>query len=75
MVRDGGAAPFHAKRPCLFRFRVEDGAGEPAGNTEQPMGTLGKAALAPATVGKPRTGHMNIACGLPAGVFDTRVEK
>ena len=46
MVWDrGGEAPWHAKRPYLFRFRVEDGAGRPAGDMELYMGMLGHAAL------------------------------
>jgi len=45
MVWDRGEAPFHARRPYLFRFRVEDAAGKPAGNMELYMGMLGHAAL------------------------------
>jgi hypothetical protein len=45
MVWDRGAGPLHAKRPYLFRFRVEDGAGEPAGDMELYMGMLGHAAF------------------------------
>jgi hypothetical protein len=45
MVWDRGAGPWHAKRPYLFRFRVEDGAGEPAGNMELYMGMPGHAAF------------------------------
>jgi len=46
MVWDrGGEAPWHAKRPYLFRFRVEDGAGEPAADMELYMGMLGHAAF------------------------------
>ena len=46
MVWDRGQGPLHAKRPYLFRFRVEDGTGEPAGNMELYMGMLGHAAFA-----------------------------
>jgi hypothetical protein len=46
MVWDrGGEASWHAKRPYLFRFRVEDGAGRPAGDMELYMGMLGHAAF------------------------------
>jgi hypothetical protein len=46
MVWDrGGEASWHAKRPYLFRFRVEDGAGQPAGDMELYMGMLGHAAF------------------------------
>jgi hypothetical protein len=46
MVWDrGGEATWHAKRPYLFRFRVEDGAGKPAGDMELYMGMLGHAAF------------------------------
>jgi hypothetical protein len=41
----GGQAPLHAKRPYVFRFRVEDGAGEPAKDMEFYMGMLGHAAF------------------------------
>ena len=41
----GGEAPWHAKRPYLFRFRVEDGTGKPAGDMELYMGMLGHAAF------------------------------
>jgi hypothetical protein len=42
-VRD--AAPLHAKRPYLFRFRVEDPQGRPAGQMELYMGMQGHAAF------------------------------
>ena len=46
MVWDrGGETPLYAKRPYLFRFRVEDGAGKPAGEMELYMGMLGHAAF------------------------------
>jgi hypothetical protein len=46
MVWDrGGEASWHARRPYLFRFRVEDGAGKPAGDMELYMGMLGHAAF------------------------------
>jgi hypothetical protein len=46
MVWDrGGETPWHAKRPYLFRFRLEDGAGEPAKDMELYMGMLGHAAF------------------------------
>ena len=35
----------HAKRPYLFRFRLEDGAGEPVKDMELYMGMLGHAAF------------------------------
>jgi hypothetical protein len=36
---------WHARRPYLFRFRVEDGAGKPAKDMELYMGMLGHAAF------------------------------
>jgi hypothetical protein len=46
MVWDrGGDTVWHAKRPYLFRFRVEDPAGKPAGGMELYMGMLGHAAF------------------------------
>jgi hypothetical protein len=46
MVWDrGGEAVFHARRPYLFRFRVEDSAEKPAGEMELYMGMLGHAAF------------------------------
>ena len=46
MVWDrGGERMLHAKRPYLFRFRVEDGAGTPAGAMELYMGMPGHAAF------------------------------
>jgi hypothetical protein len=45
MVWDRGDATFHARRPYLFRFRVEDGAGKPAGDMELYMGMPGHAAF------------------------------
>jgi hypothetical protein len=46
MVWDrGGETPWHAKRPYLFRFRVEGKAGEPAKDMELYMGMLGHAAF------------------------------
>jgi hypothetical protein len=46
MVWDrGSGAPWHAKRPYLFRFRLEDGAGEPVHDMELYMGMLGHAAF------------------------------
>jgi hypothetical protein len=43
--RDAGTA-WHVRRPYLFRFRVEDGAGKPATDMELYMGMLGHAAFA-----------------------------
>jgi hypothetical protein len=43
--RSGETAPWHARRPYLFRFRVEDGAGKPASDMELYMGMLGHAAF------------------------------
>jgi hypothetical protein len=46
MVWDrGGETPLHARRPYLFRFRLEDGAGRPADDMELYMGMLGHAAF------------------------------
>ena len=46
MVWDrSGEASFHARRPYLFRFRIEDGAGKPAEDMELYMGMLGHAAF------------------------------
>jgi hypothetical protein len=46
MVWDrGGERTWHAGRPYLFRFRVEDNAGKPAGDMELYMGMLGHAAF------------------------------
>jgi hypothetical protein len=46
MVWDRGAETvWHARRPYLFRFRVEDGTGKPAGDMEFYMGMLGHAAF------------------------------
>jgi len=46
MVWDrSGEAPFHAKRPYLFRFHLEDGAGEPAKDMQFYMGMMGHAAF------------------------------
>jgi hypothetical protein len=46
MVWDrSGEAAFHARRPYLFRFRIEDGAGKPAEDMELYMGMLGHAAF------------------------------
>ena len=46
MVWDrGGETVWHAKRPYLFRFRVEDGTGNPASDMELYMGMLGHAAF------------------------------
>jgi hypothetical protein len=42
--RDAGTA-WHVRRPYLFRFRVEDGAGKPATDMELYMGMLGHAAF------------------------------
>jgi hypothetical protein len=42
--RDAGSV-WRARRPYLFRFRVEDGAGKPATNMELYMGMLGHAAF------------------------------
>jgi hypothetical protein len=46
MVWDrGGETIFHAKQPYLFRFRIEDAAGKPAGDMELYMGMPGHAAF------------------------------
>ena len=46
MVWDrSGEASFHARRPYLFRFRIEDGAGKPAEDMELYMGMQGHAAF------------------------------
>jgi hypothetical protein len=45
MVWDRGKEPLHARRPYLFRFRVEDSQGNPAGDMELYMGMLGHAAF------------------------------
>lgn len=46
MVWDrSGEASFHARRPYLFRFRIEDGAGKPAEDMELYMGMVGHAAF------------------------------
>jgi hypothetical protein len=46
MVWDrGGEVLWHARRPYLFRFRIEDGAGKPAKDMELYMGMLGHAAF------------------------------
>jgi hypothetical protein len=46
MVWDrGGVTVWRAKRPYLFRFRVEDSAGKPAADMELYMGMLGHAAF------------------------------
>ena len=46
MVWDRGTETlWHAKRPYLFRFRVEDGSGKPAEDMELYMGMLGHAAF------------------------------
>ena len=46
MVWDrAGETPLHARRPYLFRFRLEDGAGRPADDMELYMGMLGHAAF------------------------------
>ncbi|HEY1341834.1 MAG TPA: hypothetical protein VGF59_30185, partial [Bryobacteraceae bacterium] len=37
--------PLHARKPYLFRFRVEDGAGKPATDMELYMGMMGHAAF------------------------------
>jgi hypothetical protein len=46
MVWDRGGEPIlHARRPYLFRFRMEDGEGKPAAGMELYMGMLGHAAF------------------------------
>ena len=46
MVWDrGGDAPLHAKRPYLFRFRLEDADGKPAQDVQLYMGMPGHAAF------------------------------
>jgi hypothetical protein len=46
MVWDrGGETALHAKRPYLFRFRLEDATGAPAKDMELYMGMLGHAAF------------------------------
>jgi hypothetical protein len=46
MVWDrGGEMPLHARRPYLFRFHLEDGAGGPVKDMEFYMGMLGHAAF------------------------------
>jgi hypothetical protein len=46
MVWDrAGETTWHAKRPYLFRFRLEDSAGKPASGMELYMGMLGHAAF------------------------------
>ncbi len=45
MVWERGGTPFRAKQANLFRFRVEDSAGKPAGGMELYMGMLGHAAF------------------------------
>jgi hypothetical protein len=45
MIWERGETPLHAKRPYLFRFRLEDGAGEPVRDMELYMGMLGHAAF------------------------------
>jgi len=46
MVWDRGVeSSWHARRPYLFRFRVEDGAGKPASDMELYMGMAGHAAF------------------------------
>jgi len=46
MVWDHGAeTAWHARRPYLFHFRAEDGAGKPATDMELNLGMLGHCAL------------------------------
>src|SRR5439155_6925451 len=45
MIWQRDAAPLAARRPSVFRFRVEDAAGRPAGDLELYMGMLGHAAF------------------------------
>jgi hypothetical protein len=83
MVWDGGGeTALHARRPCLFRFRLEDGAGKPASVMELSMGML-SAELPPGISfpsGFPKPGDAGIfvqvkrAGGILTGVFDAKVE-
>jgi len=45
MVWDRGSAPYHARQPNEFRFRVEDSDGRPAEGMELYMGMQGHAAF------------------------------
>jgi hypothetical protein len=45
MIWDRDSAPFRARRPYLFRFRVEDPAGQPVQDMQLYMGMLGHAAF------------------------------
>lgn len=45
MVWDRGSAPVRARRPYLFRFRVEDDGGRPVRDMQLYMGMLGHAAF------------------------------
>jgi hypothetical protein len=43
MVWERGSAPFHAQQAMVFRFRIEDKNGKPAGDLENYMGMAGHA--------------------------------
>ena len=43
MVWERDASPYHAQQPVVFRFRVEDKNGKPAGDLENYMGMAGHA--------------------------------
>lgn len=45
MLWERGSAPLRARRPYLFRFRVEDASGRPARDLQLYMGMLGHAAF------------------------------
>jgi hypothetical protein len=45
MLWDRGSAPLRARQPALFRFRVEDSAGQPVQDMQLYMGMLGHAAF------------------------------
>jgi hypothetical protein len=45
MIWEGGGATIHARRPYLFRFRLEDAAGRAPGDMQLYMGMAGHAAF------------------------------
>lgn len=45
MIWERDSGPLHARKPYLFRFRIEDAAGKPAQDMELYMGMLGHAAF------------------------------
>jgi hypothetical protein len=61
-----GNAPLHARKPYLFRFRIEDAQGQPARDMQLYMGMLGHAAFVRADLGVFAHVHPSGSVPMPA---------